>query len=369
MNRGRKTLAHHAIEAQQKQSQAGGSRMSSVFPGLLDAIATAIGIIAQDVSKGALVTSPGHSGRPGSGATIDLRSCVTQTLDAIAHETMLRECGRHSALAALAPEGLDGLVPASDRSPLSTYLLLFDALDCSNNIDVNLPVGSLFSVLRTPRPGAEPRLSDFLQPGTEQVCAGFALYGPSTMLVLTTGDGVDGFTLDRGIGAFVLTHPKMHVPAQTREFAINASKSRFWEPPVKRYVEECLAGQTGPRDTDFNMRWLASLLAETLRVLMRGGVILYPADTMPAPRPGRISLMYEANPIAFLIEQAGGEATNGASRILDLQPDSLRMHTPLIFGSRDEVRRIAQYHHDSDLGLDHPYTSPLFNVRGLFSTT
>ncbi|HND15078.1 MAG TPA: class 1 fructose-bisphosphatase, partial [Pseudomonadales bacterium] len=187
-------------------------------------------------------------------------------------------------------------------------------------------------------------------------------------LVLTTGEGVDGFTLDRDIGAFILTHPQMRIPAQTTEFAINASKSRFWEAPIKRYVEECLAGQTGPRQTDFNMRWIASLVAETFRVLTRGGVILYPEDTMQPSPPGRISLMYEANPIAFLIEQAGGEATTGRGRILEVRPRNLQSRTPLIFGSRDEVRRIIEYHHESDQGLDREYTSPLFNARGLFST-
>ena len=363
MSEGRKTLTRYTIEAQQRHPNASG-----IFSSLLNAVATAVKIIANHVNKGALVGSLGSFEAVGSGAAINLSGRVTQKLDTIANEAMLRECEWGGHLAALAPEGLDGFIPTPEQSPRGKYLLLFDALDCSNNIDVNLTVGGLFSVLHTPNPGADPQLSDFMQPGTEQVCAGFALYGPSTMLVLTTGEGVDGFTLDRDIGAFILTHPQMRIPAQTTEFAINASKSRFWEAPIKRYVEECLAGQTGPRQTDFNMRWIASLVAETFRVLTRGGVILYPEDTMQPSPPGRISLMYEANPIAFLIEQAGGEATTGRGRILDVMPRSLQSRTPLIFGSRDEVRRIIEYHHESDQGLDREYTSPLFNARGLFST-
>ncbi len=363
MSEGRKTLTRYTIEAQQRHPAASG-----IFSSLLNAIATAVKVIANTVNKGALVSSLGSFEAVGSGAAIHLCGQVTQKLDTIANEAMLRECEWGGHLAALAPEGLNGFIPTPDQAPRGKYLLLFDALDCSNNIDVNLTVGSLFSVLHAPNPGAEPQLSDFLQPGTKQVCAGFALYGPSTMLVLTTGEGVDGFTLDRDIGAFILTHPQMRIPAQTREFAINASKSRFWEPPVKRYVEECLAGQTGPRETDFNMRWIGSLVSETLRVLTRGGVILYPADTMHSSSPGRISLIYEANPIAFLIEQAGGAATNGRSRILEQMPHSMQSRTPLIFGSSDEVRRISRYHHESDQGLDCGYTSPLFNRRGLFST-
>jgi fructose-1,6-bisphosphatase len=363
MSEGRKTLTRYTIDAQRRHPQASG-----MFSSLLNAVATAVKIIANNVNKGALIGSLGSFEAVGSGAAINLTGRVTHKLDTIANEAMQRECEWGGHLAALAPEGLDGFIPTPEQSPRGKYLLLFDALDCSNNIDVNLTVGSLFSVLHTPNPGDDPQLSDFLQPGTEQVCAGFALYGPSTMLVLTTGEGVDGFTLDRDIGAFILTHPKMRIPLQTNEFAINASKSRFWEPPVKRYVEECLAGLTGPRETDFNMRWIASLVAETLRVLMRGGVILYPADTMPSQPPGRISLMYEANPIAFLIEQAGGEATNGRDRILELAPRGLQERTPLIFGSSDEVKRIVRYHNESDQGLDREYTSPLFNIRGLFST-
>ncbi|MBP6637480.1 MAG: fructose-1,6-bisphosphatase, partial [Sulfuritalea sp.] len=206
-------------------------------------------------------------------------------------------------------------------------------------------------------------------PGTQQVCAGFALYGPSTMLVLTTGDGVDGFTLDRDIGAFILTHPRMRIDADAREFAINASNERFWEPPVKRYVEECLAGKTGPRGKDFNMRWVASLVAETFRILTRGGIFMYPRDNKDPSKPGRLRLMYEANPIAFIIEQAGGAATTGRQRVMDIAPEDLHQRVPLIFGSINEVERVARYHQDYVSGKDaEGFNSPLFGTRSLFRT-
>ena len=189
-------------------------------------------------------------------------------------------------------------------------------------------------------------MEDFLQPGTEQVCAGFALYGPSTLLVITTGHGVNGFTLDREVGEFILTHPNMRIAEDTQEFAINASNERFWEWPVKRYVDECLAGKTGPRGKDFNMRWIASLVAETFRILTRGGVFMYPKDTKDPAKPGRLRLLYEANPVAFIVEQAGGLCTTGLARMLDLQPSSLHQRVPLIFGSRNEVERIERYHRE-----------------------
>lgn len=359
MSEGRKTLTRYTIEAQQRHPHASG-----IFSSLLNAVATAVKIIANHVNKGALVGSLGSFEAVGSGAAINLSGRVTQKLDTIANEAMQRECEWGGHLAALAPEGLEGFIPTPDEPPRGKYLLLFDALDCSNNIDVNLTVGSLFSVLHAPNPGAEPQLSDFLQPGTEQVCAGFALYGPSTMLVLTTGEGVDGFTLDRDIGAFILTHPQMRIPEHTTEFAINASKSRFWEPPVKRYVEECLAGQTGPRGEDFNMRWIASLVAETHRILMRGGVFLYPKDNKDPAKPGRLRLLYEASPIAFLIEQAGGMASTGRSRLMDVQPDALHQRIGFVFGSADEVERIEAYHREPPADT---FQSPLFGKRGLFA--
>ena len=208
--------------------------------------------------------------------------------------------------------------------------------------------------------------ADFLQPGTTQVAAGYAIYGPVTMLVLTVGSGVVGFTLDPSLGEFKLTHPDIRVPADTQEFAINTSNSRFWEPPIKRYVDECLAGKTGPRAKDFNMRWIASMVAEAHRILMRGGVFMYPRDTKDMTKPGRLRLLYEANPIGFVMEQAGGRASTGRDAVLEVKPDSLHQRIGLVFGSKNEVERIERYHREFDDGTDKPYSSPLFNERSLY---
>jgi fructose-1,6-bisphosphatase I/sedoheptulose-1,7-bisphosphatase len=256
------------------------------------------------------------------------------------------------------------LLPA--QHPRGKYLLLFDPLDGSSNIDVNVAVGSIFSILRAVSPGQDPQPADFLQPGTEQVGAGYAIYGPSTMLVLTLGRGTHAFTLDPTLGEWVLSHPDLRVPETTREFAINASNSRFWEPAVKRYVDECMAGQTGPRNADFNMRWIASLVAETHRILMRGGVFLYPRDRKDPARAGRLRLLYEANPIAMLIEQAGGAASTGLERLMEVQAQSLHQRIAFVFGSRLEVERIVSYHRDEP---PEAFDSPLFGRRGLFAAT
>jgi fructose-1,6-bisphosphatase I/sedoheptulose-1,7-bisphosphatase/fructose-1,6-bisphosphatase I len=250
--------------------------------------------------------------------------------------------------------------------PLGQYLLVFDPLDGSSNIDINAPVGSIFSVLKAPKEMCHPVLADFLQPGSRQLCAGYAIYGATTMLVLTLGRGVHGFTLDRGFGEFILTHPNMTIPKETNEFAINASNERFWEPPVRRYVLECLAGHGGVRGKDFNMRWIASLVAEVHRILIRGGLFMYPRDFKDPTKPGRLRLLYEANPMAMIVEQAGGAASTGRGRILDLAPTALHERVPLILGCKAEVERIEQYHHEHDQGLDRIYSSPLFKERSLF---
>jgi fructose-1,6-bisphosphatase I / sedoheptulose-1,7-bisphosphatase len=208
--------------------------------------------------------------------------------------------------------------------------------------------------------------ADFLQPGSTQIAAGYAIYGPVTMLVITVGNGVAGFTLDPNLGEFKLTHPDIRIAADCREFAINSSNSRFWEPPIKRYVDECLAGKTGPRGADFNMRWIASLVAEAHRILMRGGVFMYPKDTKDAVRPGRLRLLYEANPIGFIVEQAGGRASTGRRKVLEEQPSALHQRIGFVFGSRNEVERIERYHAEYDAGTDKPYQSPLFNERSLY---
>jgi fructose-1,6-bisphosphatase I/sedoheptulose-1,7-bisphosphatase len=228
---------------------------------------------------------------------------------------------------------------------------------------VNVSVGSIFSVLRGPDTGADVPEADYLQPGRKQVAAGYALYGPTTMLVLTVGTGVNGFTLDPNLGEFMLTHPQMKIPVDTQEFAINASNSRFWEAPVKRYVDECLAGKTGPRSKDFNMRWIASMVAEAHRILMRGGVFLYPRDTKDPSKPGRLRLLYEANPIGMIMEQAGGRASTGEKPILSVQPTSLHQRIGLVFGSKNEVERIERYHTEP---AKNELINPLFAERSLF---
>lgn len=357
MEEGRKTLTRYTIEQEHRHRDPTGD-----FSGLLNAVATAAKIIANQVNKGALVDALGSAG------AANVQGEVQQKLDVISNKVMISQTEWTGHLAAMASEEMEDFYPIPTRYRCGKYLLVFDPLDGSSNLDVNVPVGTIFSILHSPRPGADPQVADFLQPGVEQVCAGFALYGPSTMLVLTTGNGVDGFTLDRDIGAFILTHPQMRVPEDTQEFAINSSNERFWEPPVRHYVQECLAGRTGPRGKDFNMRWIASLVAEAFRILTRGGVFLYPADSKDPSKPGRLRLMYEGNPIAFLIEQAGGQASTGHERVMDVTPEGLHQRVPLIFGSRNEVQRIERYHHDQVKVSDNDFDSSLFNTRSLFRT-
>ncbi len=291
--------------------------------------------------------------------------------DALANEIFIRMNEWNGHLAGMASEEMDAPVQIPSAYPRGKYLLVFDPLDGSDNIDVNVSVGSLFSILRAPDEAvASGRAhqrdvceADFLQPGTRQVAAGYALYGPTTMLVLTVGNGVAGFTLNPNLGEFVLTHANIRVPEDTEEFAINSSNARFWEPPVKRYVDECLAGKTGPRGKDFNMRWIASVVAEAHRILMRGGVFLYPRDTKDPAKPGRLRLLYEANPLGMVMEQAGGRASTGRQPVLAVQPSALHQHIGLVFGSKNEVERIERYHHEPssrDTG------TPLFAERSLF---
>ena len=271
----RRTLTRYTIESEHRHPGSTGD-----FSGLLNAVATAVKIISNQVNRGALVGALGSAGGQ------NVQGEVQKRLDLISNEVMIGETEWAGHLAAMASEEMQDIYPIPECQRRGKYLLVFDPLDGSSNIDANVSVGTIFSILRSPEPGAEPRVEHFLQPGTAQVCAGFALYGPSTMLILTTGDGVDGFTLDRDIGAFILTHPQLRIPQDCGEFAINASNERFWEPPVRRYIQECLAGQTGPRGRDFNMRWIASLVAETYRILTRGGVFLYPKDSKEPDQGG-----------------------------------------------------------------------------------
>jgi fructose-1,6-bisphosphatase I len=327
------------------------------FSGLLGDIVSACKVIASSVANGALTDVLGDSG------SINGQGEVQKKLDVIANDIMLRgnEWGGH--LAAMASEEIDGIYAIPGRYPRGKYLLVFDPLDGSSNIALNVAVGSIFSILRCPEHTRQPSETDFFQPGTQQVCAGYAIYGPSTMLVLTTGQGVHGFTLDRQVGEFILTHPNLTIPANSQEFAINHSNARFWEPAVRRYVNECLAGTEGPRGANFNMRWIASMVAEVHRILMRGGVFMYPRDTRNQAQGGRLRLLYEANPMSFIVEQAGGVSTTGRERLMEVQPRELHQRVPVILGSRNEVERLVGYHQEEK---EEAFSSPLFNTRTLF---
>jgi fructose-1,6-bisphosphatase I/sedoheptulose-1,7-bisphosphatase len=265
----------------------------------------------------------------------------------------------------MASEEMDGPYSIPEHYPRGRYLLVFDPLDGSSNSDVNVSVGTIFSIFARSTAG-DAELGDYLRPGSEQLAAGYAIYGPSTMMVLTLGAGTHAFTLDRESGNFILTHSDIRIPEDTREFAINTSNARFWEPPVQRYVSECKAGKTGVRGADFNMRWIASMVAEVHRILMRGGIFMYPKDSKDPPMPGRLRLLYEANPMAMLVEQAGGAASTGRGRILDVAPASLHQRVPVILGSKNEVERVERYHRAYDDGSDRPFDSPLFSDRSLY---
>jgi fructose-1,6-bisphosphatase I len=330
---------------------------------LIEVVARATKRIAVATNKGAL---GGVLGMAGDGAlSMNIQGEAQKKLDVISNEILLEANAWGGHLAACASEEMEDPQQIPDGYPKGNHLLLFDPLDGSSNIDVNVAVGSIFSVLRCPDGVSEPTARDFLQPGCAQVCAGYAIYGPSTMLVLTTGNGVNGFTLDREIGEFMLTHPDLRIDPATAEFAINASNSRHWEPAVRRYVNECLAGRSGPRGRDFNMRWVASLVAETHRILMRGGVFMYPRDRKDLSRAGRLRLLYEANPIGFIIEQAGGRASTGLSPVLEVAPEHLHQRIGFVFGAREEVERIERYYRDHN-GFE--IDAPLFSTRGLFTT-
>ena len=319
-------------------------REKGLIPGelrlLLEVVARACKRISISVNKGALAGILGEAG------TDNVQGESQKKLDVIANDELLQanEWGGH--LAAMASEEMEQPYAIPNRYPMGEFLLLFDPLDGSSNIDVNVSIGTIFSVLRLEEENGsrEPTEGAFLQPGNRQVAAGYALYGPSTLLVLTVGAGVASFTLDRETGSWSLTMDRMTIPASTREFAINASNSRHWYPPVRRYVDELLAGKDGPLGKDFNMRWVASMVADVHRILCRGGIFMYPADNRDPDKPGKLRLMYEANPMGLLVEQAGGAATDGRNRILDIQPTHLHQRVPVFLGSREEVERVTGYH-------------------------
>jgi fructose-1,6-bisphosphatase I len=329
----RVSLTQHLVEQQ---------RLHNSIPAelrlLIEVVARACKRISYEVSKGAL------GDILGSADTENIQGEVQKKLDVISNEILLEanEWGGH--LAAMASEEMESIHPIPNRYPKGEYMLLFDPLDGSSNIDVNVSIGTIFSVLKAPEGMGEPTEEAFLQPGSAQVAAGYAVYGPQTMLVLTTGQGVHCFTLDREQGSWVLTQSDIQIPPTTKEFAINMSNKRHWYPPVQRYIDELLAGKTGPRGKDFNMRWIASMVADVHRILNRGGIFMYPADMRDPSQPGKLRLMYEANPMAMLVEQAGGAATDGKQRIMDIAPHKLHQRVPVFLGSKEEVEIVTRYH-------------------------
>jgi fructose-1,6-bisphosphatase I / sedoheptulose-1,7-bisphosphatase len=360
--RRRFTLTQYLIEQRRRFPSASGD-----FNALLLDVALACKAIARSVAFGELDGMPGS--QPQEVKTdVNVQGEEQKRLDVVSNMyfTEMTEWGGH--LAGMASEEMEAPYQIPKTMQRGKYLLVFDPLDGSSNIDVNVTVGSIFSVLRAPQEvidsGRDVVEADFLQPGARQLAAGYALYGPTTMLVLTVGNGVAGFTLDPNLGQFMLTHPNLKVPEDTHEFAINASNSRFWEAPVKRYVDECLAGKTGARGKDFNMRWIASMVAEAHRILMRGGVFMYPRDTKDPSKPGRLRLLYEANPVGMLIEQAGGRASTGRESVLCVQPTALHQRIGLVFGSKNEVERIERYHAEPAAYKED--SNPLFAERSLF---
>ncbi|MBL8429136.1 MAG: class 1 fructose-bisphosphatase [Dechloromonas sp.] len=332
-----RTLARYLTEEQRNKGVITGD-----LKFLIEIVSRACHAISVAIGKGGL------GGVLGEAGSDNVQGEAQKKLDVLSNDILLdaNEWGGH--LAAMASEEMDlpHLVP--NRYPQGEYLLTFDPLDGSSNIDVNVSIGTIFSVLKCPE-GADlstPEAAEaaFLQPGTAQVAAGYAVYGPTTLLVLTVGDGVVVFTLDREQGQFILSQENVQIPADTREFSINMANQRFWEAPVQRYVAEMQSGKEGPLGKDYNMRWVASMVADVHRIMTRGGIFMYPVDSKLKAQGGKLRLMYEANPMALLIEQAGGAATTGRERILDIQPEKLHQRVPVILGSKNEVDRVTGYH-------------------------
>ena len=359
--RNRTTLTQYLIEERRRFPGSSGD-----FNALILDVALACKAIARSVAMGELGGMYGDQAGA-AGASVNVQGETQKKLDVLSNDLFIRMNQWAGHLAGMASEEMDHPYQIPAQFPRGKYMLVFDPLDGSSNIDVNVSVGSIFSVLRAPQDvldsGRDVTEQDFLQPGSQQVAAGYALYGPTTMLVLTVGNGAAGFTLDPNLGEFMLTHPKLQVPADTQEFAINASNSRFWEAPIKRYVDECLAGKSGARGKDFNMRWIASMVAEAHRILMRGGVFMYPRDNKDPSKAGRLRLLYEANPIGMVMEQAGGRASTGRQAMLSVQPEGLHQRIGLVFGSKNEVERIERYHSEPS---EQQNDNPLFAERSLF---
>lgn len=335
----KKNLTHYLVEQQREHNV-----VTADVRLLIETVARACKAIGHAVSKGAL------GGVLGSLDSENVQGEVQKKLDVISNEILLEANEWGGNLAAMASEEMDTIHRIPSHFPKGKNLLLFDPLDGSSNIDVNVSIGTIFSVLQLPEEAHSRDIEekDFMQSGTKQVAAGYAVYGPQTMLILTVGSGVVGFTLDRETGSWVLTHPAITIPQDTAEFAINMSNQRHWEAPISRYIDECLQGKDGPLGKNYNMRWIASMVADVHRILSRGGIFMYPRDHRESVRHGKLRLMYEANPMSFLVEQAGGAAIDGAQRILDIQPSALHQRVGIILGSKNEVERVQRYHLEHD---------------------
>jgi fructose-1,6-bisphosphatase I len=334
MSTKRISLTQYLIEQQRGEAQ-----IPAQLRLLIEVVARACKRIAINVNKGALGDVLGTAGSE------NVQGEVQKKLDVIANEVLIEanEWGGH--LAGMASEEMDDMLAVPNRYPQGEYLLLFDPLDGSSNIDINVSIGTIFSVLK--HQGGDVTNESFLQPGTAQVCAGYCVYGPQTTLVLTVGQGVVMFTLDREQGSWVMTEDNVRIPEDTKEFAINMSNMRHWAAPMKRYIDECLAGKEGPRGKDFNMRWVAAMVADVHRIMTRGGIFMYPWDKREPNKPGKLRLMYEANPMSFLVEQAGGVATNGTQRIMEIQPTQLHERVSVMLGSKNEVELVTRYHREA----------------------
>lgn len=312
--------------------------VDQTLAGLLDDIAAACAIIADHVRRGAL------TGNLGSASSTNIQGETQKQLDVIANDEFVRRLSQNGDIAGLVSEEVDEVYWLKSSPGAGDYLVYFDPLDGSSNLNVNLSVGTIFSVIRIAGPIDATDDASVLIAGTEQVCAGYSVYGPSTSLVVTTGDGVNGFTHDLNGDQFVLTHPDMTIPYETNEYAINSSRRRHWDAPVRRYIEECELGPDGPRARKFNMRWAASMVADIHRIMVRGGVFLYPADVENRAKGGKLRLMYEANPMGMIVEQAGGGASTGAGRILETPPISHHQRVPVLLGSKAEIELLDRYH-------------------------
>jgi len=330
----RVTLTQYLVEQERKRKT-----VPAELRLLLEVIARACKAISHAVGKGELADVLGAAG------TDNVQGEAQKKLDVISNEVLLEANMWGGSLAAMASEEMDEPYQIPSEYPKGRYLLLFDPLDGSSNIDVNVSIGTIFSILECPPDVTEPDESSFLQPGTRQVAAGFAVYGPSTVLVLTVGHGTVGFSLDREVGSWVLTQPRIEIPVSTKEFSINMSNARNWPAPVTRYIDECLAGKEGPLGKDFNMRWVASMVADVYRILTRGGIFMYPADARH--KEGRLRLLYEASPMAFIVEQAGGAASTGTQRLLEVQPSRLHQRIGVVLGSTEEVERVVSYYREA----------------------